>query len=65
MAAVFDVWNGRKTAILLKVGLDWVAVSQCSVTLRPFAWNKYYASNNILSKLHSSVMSHFMWELQD
>ena len=51
----------RHVAILLKVGLDWLIDSESLLTLPPFAYSKYYSSNNIINKLCSSIMS-ILWK---
>lgn len=54
----------RHLANLLKVGLDWLTVSESLLTLPPFACSEYYSSNNIINKLCSGIMSYFMQGLQ-
>ena len=54
----------RYLAILLKVELDWLTVSESLLTLPPFACAEYYSSNNILNKSCSGIMSYFMQGLQ-
>lgn len=44
---LFDIYNSKRySAILLKIGLDWLTVSE-RVTLTKLACNKYCSSSNI------------------